>query len=54
MIILLYLILLYMFAIACSLRDYYTASASLTKMRIERKKEENLLFLEYFFKENVS
>ena len=43
-----------MFAIACSLRDYYTA-ASLTKMRIERKKEgEHLLFLEYFLlKENI-
>ena len=48
MIILLYLILLYMFAIACSLRDYYTA-ASLTKMRIERKKEGELAIFRILF-----
>ena len=48
MIILLYLILLYMFAIACSLRDYYTA-ASLTKMRFERKKEGELAIFRILF-----
>ena len=49
MIILLYLILLYMFAIACSLRDCYTA-ASLTKMRFERKKEGELAIFRILFK----
>ena len=49
MIILLYLILLYMFAIACSLRDYYTAGASLTKMRIERKKEGEFAIFRILF-----
>ena len=48
MIILLYLILLYMFAIACR-RDCYTA-ASLTKMRFERKKEGELAIFRILFK----